>query len=99
MIVRSDKTLSLFRGPGPCAWCGRWHPRRHAAHVLARGAGGGSRLDVPLNLVSLCPDCHQGHHAGRRPLRCDLLALVAAREGLLQGDVEAELFRLRRAPK
>lgn len=61
--------------------------------------GGGYRLDVRLNLVSLCRACHQEHHAGHRPLYVDLLALVAAREGVQQGDVERVVTELRNAPK
>jgi hypothetical protein len=97
--VVDPKLLDTFRGAGACSWCNRWCRYRHAAHVFARGMGGGGRLDVALNLVSLCPECHLEHHDGRRPLRCDLLAVVAAREGMLQGEVEAQLHRLRRQAK
>lgn len=89
---------ALFRGAGRCEFCGKWWPIRHAAHLKHRGMGGDKRglTNVRINLVSLCPICHYDHHMGREPLYCQLLALVAAREGMLQGEVEAEIRRLRR---
>ena len=60
--------------------------------------GGWGRVDVACNLAALCAACHTAHHAGSRPLYCDLLALVAAREGLLQSEVEAAVACLRRTP-
>jgi hypothetical protein len=105
VIISSPKMLKKCRGPGPCSWCGKPCRRREAAHVIACGHGGGRRLDVSCNLVSLglgfwasrgeCT-CHQDHHSGDRPLRCDLLDLVAARENILQGDVEAVLYLILR---
>lgn len=97
--MRGEDVLAEFGGPGCCEWCGRWWPMRHRAHIRHRGMGGDKRglLNVRINLVSLCPPCHYDHHQGHRPLRCDLLALVAAREGRLQGEIEAEIQSLRRA--
>jgi len=87
-----------FRGVGRCPWCGQW-AYLQCAHVLARGMGGGRVLDVPINLVPLCARCHVDSHAGRRPLACDLLAVVGAREGLLQHEIERRVRYLARAPK
>lgn len=97
MRVVSEETLALFRGDR-CEACGRT-ARCHAAHVYARGMGGGGRLDVPINLVSLCPPCHDAHHHGRAPTRHDLVCLVARRYGQLPDVIEARLFLMRRAPK
>ena len=60
--------------------------------------GGGGRLDVRVNLVALCRACHGLVHAGHVQ-RLDLLAVVSAREGVLQSDIEAAIWALRRAPK
>lgn len=98
MIVKSEKTLQLFRGLKWCAWCGR-QAQCQACHVFARGHGGGTRLDIALNLFSGCPDCHAAQHAGRRPILCDRLTIVAAREGMLQDQVERQLRRIMSAPK
>ena len=63
--------------------------------------GGGARLDIPINLVSLgstqqwqC-DCHRAIHDGNI-LRIDLLAVVAVRENVNQDDIRAVINLLRR---
>lgn len=96
VIVRSRKTLKEFRGPGHCEWCHRWTEYRHAAHVRPRQMGGGSRLDVRINLCSLCPACHWENHNLGEPTQNDLKAVVAARECRLQDDIEAEIAALRK---
>jgi hypothetical protein len=63
-------------------------------------------LDHPLNLVSLCRgfwkgkwvSCHDDAEAGRIT-KADLACIVSAREGMLQDELEAELWRLYRLPK
>ncbi len=99
MIVKDEALLDEFRSGGPCEWCKRWAEPRQPHHLFARGHGGGNRLDVRINLAALCHECHRAHHDGHRPLRCDLLAVVAAREGLIQNEIEAEIMQLRRQPK
>jgi hypothetical protein len=100
-IVDPDM-LDLFRLMR-CEYCKR--PCRyptHPHHVFGRGFGGGTRLDIRVNLIGLCGpwdgNCHGLVHAGK-VLRCNLLAVIAAREGCLQGDIEAEVYRLRRLAK
>lgn len=96
MKVIDEKLLGEFRG-WLCEWCGlrEWSVPHH---LWARGMGGGGRLDVRINLISLCAFCHNDVHAGLIQ-RCDLLAVVAARERTTQGRIEAEIYRLRRTPK
>ena len=99
MTVDDADLLDEFRRKPRCEWCNA--RSRHGLdphHVFARGMGGGGRLDVRINLVSLCRTCHGEVHGGRI-MRRDLLAIVAAREGMLQDDVEREIYRLRRLPK
>jgi hypothetical protein len=66
--------------------------------------GGGFRLDVRINLIALGSSaafqcqCHTEVHAGTIS-RADLLLIVAQREGVLQGEIETEIYRLRREPK
>lgn len=96
MIISSEKTLDLFRTWGRCSWCGK-QGQREAAHVFACGRSNANRLDIRINLIALglgpwaglytCT-CHVEHHAGRDPTQRDLLAVVAAREGELQDDIE-----------
>lgn len=96
MKIVDEKLLSLFRRGGPCEYCKRMTIRRQPHHIFCRGLNSARRLDVAINLIALCLQCHADFHNGRI-LRCDLLALVAAREGRLQGEIEAELYRLRRS--
>lgn len=101
MRIVDEKTLALFRGPGQCEFCKKVVSRREPHHIFSRGAG---RLDVAINLVSLCAafaggdNCHAAYHNGDIA-RYDLLAIVAYREGRLQHEIEAEIWRLRRLDK
>lgn len=104
MIVKSEKTLKLYRGSGLCEWCGIWLPRREANHVLHRGMGGGTRLDLPSNLTSLCPhftgnDCHR--RFGNDPRCYDrFYEIIARREGFESGQaVLAYLQMILQLPK
>ncbi len=90
MIIRNRKALERARCAGPCEYCGLWHERREPHHLLSRGHGGGTRLDIQQNLMSLCPfwkgnDCHR--LKGDDP-RCapEMFRIVAIREGFLDGD-------------
>lgn len=104
MIVINEKTLKRFRLPGECEFCGLWLPRREAHHVLGRGAGGGSRLDIPEALCSLCPfwmgnDCHRLHGDDPDYLEA-FLFIVAEREGFSSaGAVREYLDLVLRTPK
>ena len=66
--------------------------------------GGGNRLDIRINLIALgstpkfeCP-CHRKAEA-KIISRDDLLIVVGLREGMAPEDIEAEIWRLQRAPK
>jgi hypothetical protein len=100
MRIVDHKPMERFRSAGHCSWCGKWQDRRQPHHVyLRRGLGGSHRIDLAINLIGLCRWCHAMHHAGQRPLTRDLLAVVAAREGVSQGYIEAEIARVRRMDK
>jgi hypothetical protein len=71
--------------------------------------GGGSTLDIRINIASLglgewsgrsmeC-GCHRDHHDGNEPTRDDLLARVANREGALQRDIDAVIRLIMRLDK
>jgi hypothetical protein len=101
MIIIDEDLLDEFRAPGPCEWCGKPCLRREPHHIFARGMGGGGRLDIRCNLVSLgstilweCT-CHQAAHAGAI-LRLQLLLVVGQRECCLVSDIEEEVWLLRR---
>jgi len=99
MIVIDEPMLDLFRGPGRCEGCGKPCRRREPHHIKKRGLGGGSRLDIPINLIALgsafdCA-CHIKAEAGTLP-KAKLLEIVAGREGRTPEQVELEIYRLLR---
>ena len=99
MIIKDELLLAEFRANTHCEFCKRWCPGElHPHHVFARGMGGGKRLDVRINLLSLCWWCHADYHSGRISRR-ELVALVAHREQREPGAMVAEIYRLRRQPK
>lgn len=96
MIIRDEYLLEKCRNKPVCEWCGqRRSIRLDPHHIFSKGMGGATRLDIKINLISLCRPCHTDVHQGHIS-RCDLLAVVAAREGLLQADIEQRLRELRR---
>lgn len=96
MTIIDKPTLAKIRRL-PCCWCGRRVPSE-AAHLFAKGFGGGGQLDLAINTAPLCRDCHQSSHDGHRPITVDLLALVAQREKVGQDDIRAAIDFFRRVP-
>ncbi len=96
MKIVDEDCLNEFRGIA-CCWCSK-RPSE-AAHIMARGHGGGLRLDVRINIVPLCRSCHAKHHGGGTPSKPDLIDIVAAREKMQAWEVLAELHRLQRLDK
>lgn len=92
--VIDEALLTAFREKKQCEWCrkpGLVQPH----HVHGKGFGSWRRMDLAINLISLCVECHTAVHAGQI-LRCDLLAVVAAREKTTQDAIEIEIYRRRR---
>lgn len=104
MIIKSKATLDRYRQAGNCELCGYRLGRREPHHVLKRGQGGGSRLDIPANLLGLCPffqgnDCHRlrGDDPAYLPT---FLSLIAARENFKDGQAVLDYLHLiLRTPK
>ncbi len=59
--------------------------------------GAGSRLDVPMNLTSLCRLCHVMAESGKRvkEIANRLLEIVAAREGMTPAALAEILTKLK----
>lgn len=106
MILRNDALLRAFQTPGPCEWCGKMCKQREAAHIFAKGMGGGHRLDIRINLLALglgawagraaeC-SCHWGHHNGKSPTRAQMLEVAAKREGTTPEAIEWAILILKR---
>lgn len=88
MLIRNKALLDEMRATTPrCQWCGT-KPPTDMHHLYQRGLGGGSHLDIRINLLALCRVCHGDAHAGVID-RDSLLAVVAAREGVMRQDIKA----------
>lgn len=99
MKVIDDAVLQAFRESGRCEYCLRATPGGcHPHHWYARGFGGGSRLDIRINLIALCWHCHRLVHDGHVP-REELLEIIAKREGLEPEEVERRIFEKLRTKK
>jgi hypothetical protein len=104
-IVDEDM-LDNFRVSGLCEICYKPQARREAFHILARGFGGGSRLDVRINLLGSCHWCNQFYSddtlefQGRKLRLPDMLEIVSHRERIpLDVDLLDVLYLLQRLPK
>jgi len=91
-----DKTLlQEFREKRRCEFCGNPAKPLQPHHLFGKGAGGWRRFDISINLIALCVFCHADFHAGLI-MRCDLLAVVAAREKTTQDAIVQTIYNLRR---
>jgi hypothetical protein len=103
--VINKKLLASFSGPGRCEYCKRFASDRDAHHIILRGHGGGSRLDLRWNIISLCTtfaggdNCHHLAHNGREITKVHLFAVVAMREDCNQDDIEGVLNAINLMPK
>jgi hypothetical protein len=87
MKVEDEALLDEFR-QGTCEWPGCSRSPCDPHHLFERGMGGGNRLDVRWNLMSLCRE-HHSMVQGQKKYLWQLCFIVLQRE----------VWRLRRAPK
>lgn len=97
MKIIDEDLLDVFRQAGRCELCSR--PGADPHHVLSRGMGSATRLDVRENLLCLCRACHDRAHYSACPRRRVLLLVIADREGRPVDEIEAKLYALWRARK
>lgn len=64
--------------------------------MRSKGAG---RLDIEINLFSLCRVCHAENHCGHRPTNKELRAIVARRERTTPEAIEDAVHLILRLPK
>lgn len=103
MKIINENLLDEFRTPGKCEWCRKHCKSREPNHLWCRGHGGGFRLDIRINLISLgrsevfaCP-CHNLYHAGK--VSCEeMTELVAKREKVLPSELTDAIFCLQALP-
>jgi hypothetical protein len=103
VIIVNEDLLSYFRKQHFCELCGRriaYGEPAHPHHVECRGMGGGTRLDVALNLLSACWQCHdKAHNGDAAKLRQEGIEIIAYREGLEVDQVQQAIWTLTRRDK
>jgi hypothetical protein len=105
MKIECEATLDLFRGLGMCEWCGKQCRRREPCHLVAKGQGGGRRLDVTWNLLAMgstldfeCP-CHTKSHQEGDPSYEQMLSVISRREGHSSDAIERAIWFILRLNK
>jgi hypothetical protein len=103
VIVRNERLLKLYRGNGYCGFCLKWNINLEAAHILGRKIGGGSRLDLHPNIISIggafgC-GCHLRNHRGESPTEAELFARVGERMGMDPAAIKQGLLDILALPK
>jgi hypothetical protein len=96
--IVNAKLVASIGGPGLCEHCLAPSLYREVHHALAKGMGGGGRMDHPFNLIGLCILCHASLHNGSLS-REILWAVIAEREGVSVEEVKTEIYRIRALPK
>jgi len=100
VIIKNEELLEQFRQKRICEGCGR--PLRFKAEphhtCVTRGFGGGTRLDIAINLTALgnvweC-GCHDKTTKGKPPMRSKLLQVIAEREGCTVAYIVEECARI-----
>jgi len=107
MKIINDRFLAEYRLRGACEICNKMCHVREPAHVIARGLGGGKRMDVPLNLLALgssikmCCPCHTMQHQMNQPDDLEMFAMAAKREGctLTPDEVRDRMWLILRTPR
>jgi hypothetical protein len=93
----NEKLLDRFRGwrrdevTGKMGWC-------IPHHIISKGMGGGTRLDVAINLVAVTDQTHARIHAGFVKRKA-LLAIIGRRHGMTAANVLDRLHALVARPK
>lgn len=87
MIVKDvDLMIDMHNEICYCEVCDTRSEPRHCHHIWARGMGGGGRLDVRINLIMLCKECHDKAHKN-----------ILTKRELWGIATEREVFKLRRS--
>lgn len=104
MTITDESMLDNFRGPGRCDLCWKECLATEPHHVKAKGIGGGSRLDISINLLRVgstlrwCCPCHNAIHNGHVP-KDDVINAVAKREGTSADAIRMAIYVILSLPK
>ncbi len=98
MRIKSPRTIKLIGAAPRCElFCGRL--AQHVHHEPTEGSTGGG-IETRLTLIRLCALCHTQRHAGAAyRTEQEIIAAICRREKCDEGDREAVVFLLKRAPK
>jgi hypothetical protein len=97
MKITNRHLLREFSRKPACEFCGKRNTHGLDPHHfwVKRGMGGGSRLDVAINLIALCRiPCHHDAEHGKITKET-LLKIVSRREKRTEESIIKELTRLR----
>ena len=97
MIIECSATLDKFRVKPRCEFCGKSVPGCEPHHYHAKGMGGGSRLDIDINLIGLCRFCHQSAEDANIS-RKTILGIIADREKHDAEVIQEAIYFLVRTP-
>lgn len=90
--------LASFRARTHCEVCLAWVSPLEPHHILSRGMGGSSRMDIAENIIALCSNCHRLVHSGH--VKRDILVkIVALRQGVTPDVIWERLWEMRRRRK
>lgn len=99
MKVIDDALLREIAEFGWCEKCQKRYPSGvDPAHIVARGMGGGSRVDVRENVIGLCRQHHSEHHNGKIS-QDEMWAMAARRLGKTVDECKAKVYLILRTPK
>lgn len=96
MKIINKPLLRSYHSKGTCELCGKVCQKCEPHHIVARGMGGGRRLDVRCNLIRVGSSrhfqcqCHSLIDTKEGYRRC--LEVSAKREGCKPEEIEAVLY-------
>ena len=93
MKIINESLLKEYRRAGECELCGKSCKKREPHHIVARGMGGGRRMDIRCNLMAVGSTrggechCHSLIETPNRYLLC--LEKAAARDGCTADQLQS----------
>ena len=105
MKIVNDALTRSFLRHGNCRYCGKGPIQLCAAHIFAKGHGGGRQVDIPCNLIALGMNpifdcqCHHNSHQCGDPSQAELLMVSAADHKCEPRDIEDLVRLIQRMPK
>ena len=98
MKIDDKVMLGRFRGYGWCEICKKRRKVEPHHSWQKTGMGGGSRLDIRINLIAVCRSCHNNCEE-ELVTRDEVLKIVARRELTTPEDIIAVIDFLWKLPK